>query len=232
MYVNEKIQKQLNKFEAFVSLMGDMGMTFNDYDRTDDATRDTSLSNIRTAITTKRYSGCGNADAYFKHPSADVLVHIEVETPLCSFNDSKVRVLVTEGRQSWGDRENPYRPLGKASTLKKRIEERVAEITERDDHATRQAKFFTLNKPAAEQMILQLTGTVPRVYTTDKGWQNVEVSYRGVTVEVSLSMLIKEGTQVSVSMKVSFNSRDKYKTITLVKWVEVVDQLHDLGILG
>lgn len=229
MHINDQTQKQLNNFEAFIKLMADMGMAYDDYGRD---TETVKLAEIRESIIEKNHKGIGNADAYFKHPKADVWVHIESETPLYKFDQSKVRILVSEGRCYYGGRENPYRPLGKASTLKKRIEERLNIITARDSQAARKDKFFAINKPAAEKLILALTGELPVVSEDKKGYQSVLVNYRGARVTVGLSLLIQQGTSTEVAFTIAFNSQHKKsKYITLDKWVETVDQLKDLGLL-
>lgn len=229
MHINEETQKQLNNFDAFIKLMTDMGMAYDDYGRDTEAVK---LEEIRGSIIEKHYSGIGHAEAYFKHPLANVWVHIECETPLYKFDQSKVRILVSEGRSYYGTRENPYRPLGKASTLKKRILERVETLVEVDAKNARREKFFTLNKPAAEKMIVGLTGEFPIVSEDKKGYQSVLISYRGIDVSVALSTLVQQGLDTEVALTIGFNSRNNSKRIKLEKWVEVVDQLKELDVLA
>ena len=231
MYINERTQKQLTKFDAFIQLMGDLGMTFEGYA---DETKENKLGEIRSSIIEKRFRGCGHADAYFKHPSSNVWLHIECETPTYTMDQSKVRVLVSEGRSYYGSSDNPYRPLGRAATLKARIEDLVSTLAEREDSASRKGKFFAVNKPAAEKMIQQLTGEIPVVSEDKKGFQQVSICYRGVSVDVGLSSLIKEGTALEVTVSVGFNAaRASHSSrVTLEKWVSTVDQLHGLGLLG
>lgn len=229
MYINERTQKQLTQFDAFIQLMGDLDMTF---EGNEGETKENKLGEIRSSIINKKYTGCGHADAYFKHPSSNVWVHIECEVPLYKIDPSKVRVLVSEGRSYWGGSENPYRPLGKASTLKARIEDLVNILIERENNANRKGKFFAVNKPAAEKMIQQLTGELPVVSEDSKGFQQVSIRYRGVSVEVGLSSLIKEGTGLEVTVSIGFNTAKSSTRVTLEKWVSTVDQLHDLGLLG
>ncbi|MCP4528677.1 MAG: hypothetical protein GY833_22615 [Aestuariibacter sp.] len=226
MYVNKQLETQLKHFDDFTQLMKDMGM---ECARSAVDSVDEVFSQLRKAIVTKKDGDVRYAD--FKHPNAEVWLQIEAETPLYSIDPTKVRILVSTSQYSHGTRENPFRPLGKVSTLKKRIDDLVESLSKDAEREARAQRFMDVNTSIAENMALDLTGEKAEV-REEKGYQSITLNYRAVSVKVGLSMFLNEGDATKVSLSLGFNSKTTHKTLTLKEWVRTVDQFYAMGLLG